>query len=154
MNRNVSAALVLLGMLGLVRARAQNNGPFALTSSTIGSGGGASSGGPFTVSGTIGQPTAGVLTGGNFKLEGGFWSGVTVVQTPGAPSLKIKLIAGHQAVISWPITVIGWALEETTAIGSGVWSATPQALVDAPSEHTISVPAAGNKCYRLKKQTL
>jgi hypothetical protein len=154
MNRNLSAALVLAGWLGLDRAHAQSNNQFELASSHIGSGGDTSIGGPFTVSGTIGQPAAGVLTGGNFTLESGFWSGVAVVQTPGAPSLKIKLIAGHQAVISWPITVIGWALEETTAIGSGLWSATPQAVVDTAAEHTVMVPAAGTKCYRLKKQML
>jgi hypothetical protein len=133
-------------------SRAQSGGQFDLSWSTIDSGGGTSSGGPFRLSGTIGQPDAGTLTGGSFKLEGGFWSGITLVQTPGAPILKIKLISAGLAVISWPVSVTGFALEESLAAGSGVWNATPQAVVNMATEHTVTVPAAGvMKCYRLKK---
>src|SRR5262245_58605651 len=73
-------------------SRAQSGGQFDLSWSTIDAGGGTSSGGQFALSGTIGQPDAGVHSGGNFTLAGGFWSGITLQQTPGTPLLKIKLI--------------------------------------------------------------
>jgi hypothetical protein len=134
-------------------ARAQSGGQFDLSWSTIAGGGGASSGGQFALNGTIGQPDAGVLTGGNFKLEGGFWSGITLLQTPGAPLLKIKLIGGGMAILSWPVSASGFALEETTNASQGYsWSATPQSVVDTATEHTVTVPANSLvKCYRLKR---
>jgi hypothetical protein len=132
---------------------AQSGGRFELSWSTIDGGGGRSSGGQFTLHGTIGQPDAGVLTGGNFKLEGGFWGRVTVQQTIGAPILKIKLIGGGLAVLSWPVSVTGFTLEETATVAQpNSWIATPQSVVDTASEHTVTVPAAGViKCYRLRK---
>ena len=131
--------------------RAQTGGSFALKWSTIDNGGGTSSGGQFSVSGTIGQPDAGTLAGGPFKLEGGFWSGITLLQTPGAALLKIKPMNGGLAVISWPVSVTGFTLQESVAASEGVWKATPQAVVDTATEHTVTVPAAGvMKCYRLK----
>ena len=143
------AALVLLPAV----APAQSGGPFSLSWSTIDGGGGASSGGKFQVHGTVGQPDAGVLTGGNFKLEGGFWSGIALQQTTGAPILKIKLIGGGLAVLSWPVNVAGFTLEETpTVTQPNSWSPTPQSVVDTATEHTVTVPAAGViKCYRLRK---
>src|SRR5215471_4283969 len=84
-------------------AHAQTGGNFDLTWSTIDGGGGTSTGGQFSMSGTVGQPDAGKRTGGQFTLEGGFWSGVSVIQTPGAPTLKIKLLGNGQALVSWPV---------------------------------------------------
>lgn len=134
-------------------AHAQSGGPFDLSWSTIAGGGGASSGGQFALNGTIGQPDAGVLSGGNFKLEGGFWSGITLLQTSGAPLLKIKLIGGGMAILSWPVSASGFALEETANASQGYsWSATLQSVVDTATEHTVTVPSIGlMKCYRLKR---
>src|SRR5438874_9757434 len=57
---------------------------------TIDGGGGTSTGGVYSVSGTIGQPDAGgPMSGGNYSLTGGFWSLLSVVQTPGLPLLSI-----------------------------------------------------------------
>src|SRR5881296_1933291 len=135
---HVIAALVLIPVL----APAQSGGNFSLSWSTIDGGGGTSSGGKYQLSGTIGQPDAGVLSGGNFKLEGGFWSGVTVQQTSGAPTLKIKLIGGGLAVLSWPVSVTGFVLEETATVAQpNSWSATPQSIVDTATDHTVTVPA-------------
>ena len=133
-------------------AHAQSGGQFDLWS-TIDGGGGTSSGGQFALSGAIGQPDAGALTGGNFKLEGGFWSGITVQQTLGAPLLRIKLLGNGQVILSWPVNASGFAIEETTnASQSYSWTATPQSVVDTATEHTVTVPANGLvKCYRLKR---
>lgn len=133
-------------------AQAQIGGNFDLKWSTIDSGGGTSSGGQFSVSGTVGQPDAGKLTGGQFTLEGGFWSGVSVVQAPGAPILKIRLLSTGQALISWPVNVTGFTLQEANSVSSPTWSNTPQAVVDTQTEHTVTVPASGViKVFRLKK---
>ena len=133
---------------------AQSGGPYDLSWSTIDGGGGTSSGGQLQLSGTIGQPDAGRLTGGRFQLEGGFWSGFTVHQTAGAPILKIKLLANGQAVLSWPVAVTGFTLEECTNLNNGAWLATPQSVVDTVAEHTVTVPASGLiKCYRLNNHS-
>jgi len=145
----ISAAA--LGLFLPVLAHAQSGGQFDLSWSTIDGGGGTSSGGQFTVSGTAGQPDAGTLTGGQFSVTGGFWSFLSVVQTPGAPLLKIKLV-GTNAVVSWPLSVSGFVLQETIHLKSGPWSATPQSVVDTATEHTVTVPANGVvKVFRLKK---
>src|SRR5690242_15390592 len=96
MKSNLSTMLkatILCSSISLFAAtsRAQSGGQFDLSWSTIDGGGGTSSGGQFVLNGTIGQPDAGSLTGANFKLEGGFWSGVQVLQVAGAPVLRIKL---------------------------------------------------------------
>jgi hypothetical protein len=132
--------------------RTQSGGQFNLSWSTLAGGGGTSSGGQFYLSGTVGQSAAGAFSGGNFKLEGGFWSGITVEQTLGAPLLRIKLLGNGQAILSWPLGVTGFTLEETaSAAQPNSWSATPQSVVDTATEHTVTVPANGLvKCYRLK----
>jgi hypothetical protein len=145
--------LALLGVLfGTIGAQAQSGGKYDLSWSTVDGGGGTSDGGQFSISGTVGQPDAGTLAGGQFKIDGGFWSGVSVVQMPDAPVLKIKLIANGQAVISWPVSVAGFTLEEAAALSGSPWSNTPQAVVDNGMEHTVTVPAVGVvKVFRLKK---
>jgi len=149
--KTVLKSAAALGLLLPVLAHAQSGGQFDLSWSTIDGGGGTSSGGQFTVSGTAGQPDAGTLTGGQFSVTGGFWSFLSVVQTPGAPLLKIKLV-GTNAVVSWPLSVSGFVLQETTNLKSGPWSATPQSVVDTATEHTVTVPASGVvKVFRLKK---
>jgi len=149
----ILGAVFVAGTLFNTLSHAQSGGQFALTWSTIDGGGGTSIGGQFTLNGTIGQPDAGALTGGNFKLEGGFWSGITVQQKLGAPILRIQLLGNGQAIISWPVSVSGFVLEETTNASQGYsWSATPQSVVDTATEHTVTVPAMGlMKCYRLKR---
>src|SRR6266581_9809772 len=79
---------------------------------TIDGGGGTSTGGVYSVSGTVGQPDAGTMSGGNYSLTGGFWSLLSVVQTPGAPLLTITLTSTNTAVVSWPYPSPGFALQE------------------------------------------
>ena len=50
-------------------------GPYEISSYTIDSGGGTSTGGQYTLTGTIGQPDAGWSIGGIYELLGGFWPG-------------------------------------------------------------------------------
>jgi hypothetical protein len=151
--RSLSASIQCLALgLFAATAQAQSGGQFDLSWSTIDGGGGTSSGGQFVVNGTIGQPDAGTLTGGNFKLEGGFWSGVQVLQVAGAPILSIKL-AGTNAIVSWPLNVTGFTLQETPSLTAPNWTLTPHKIVDTATEHTVTVPTVGIiKCFRLKHQ--
>jgi hypothetical protein len=145
------AALVLcLGSLGAAEIP-----QFAIKSFTIDGGGttGVSADQHFRLTGTVGQPEASVAVGnGNFSLESGFWHRITVVQASDAPRLSIRLNRFGQAVLSWGRDVSGFELEETIALG-GPWNPVRTAVVDTATEHTVTVPAAGNiKCYRLRKK--
>src|SRR5882672_4736686 len=93
--RSVALALAITAL----RTEAQS---FSLDWFTIDGGGGASTGGVYSVSGTIGQADANPqpLTGGNFSLVGGFWSLYSVVQTPGAPLLTIRLTSTNTVMVS------------------------------------------------------
>ncbi len=146
--------LELAGVLVLPAiTHAQSGGQFDLSWSTIAGGGGTSRGGQFALNGTSGQPGAGLLTGGSFRLEGGFWIGIQLQQTPGAPLLRIKPSGHGQVILSWPLSAAGFALEESTNTAQGCsWSATPQSVVDTATEHTVTALATGLvKFYRLKR---
>src|SRR5262245_55110267 len=116
-------AVCAAGVLFVTTGHA-DNGPFDLSWATIAGGGGKSSGGQFALNGTVGQANTGTLTGGNYTLEAGFWSGITVEQTPGAPILRIQRLDNGQVLISWPVNVTGFSLEERAGLGPGGWSAT------------------------------
>jgi hypothetical protein len=143
--------IVSLALATLVFATAAQ-AQFSVPWFTVDGGGGTSAGGQLSVNGTIAQSDAGTLSGGGFKLQGGFWSGMRVVQIPGAPILRIKPIPGGLAMLSWPVSVSGFQLEQTADLGQpGGWSAVPQPVLDTGTEHTVTVPAsAAHKCFRLK----
>jgi len=121
---------------------------------TFDGGGGTSTGGVYSVSGTIGQPDAGgPMTGGNFSLTGGFWSLLSVVQTPGAPSLNITLTATNTALISWPSPSTDFVLQQNTnSVASVNWSNVTVTIQDDGTTRTLIVnPPTGNRFYRLFK---
>jgi hypothetical protein len=153
MNSNFLLALTIGGACAIATAEPQpSGGGYRLESATLDGGGGNSAGGEFTLAGTIGQPDAALaLRGGEFTLEPGFWSSLTVITTPGAPRLKIRLLAGNQAIISWPRSVTGFGLEKSGELASGNWTAETTAVVDTDDEHTVTLPATGWNFFRLKK---
>jgi hypothetical protein len=145
--------LILCGLVTILATsvRAQSGGNFEITSSTV-QASGVCSEGQFTLTGTAGQHDAGIARGGPFTMEGGFWHGITVVQMPDAPLLKIKLTVNGTAVLSWPVDATGWTLQECSNLAEGVWANSQHSVVDTASDHTVTVPASGVvKCYRLKK---
>jgi hypothetical protein len=131
-------------------ARAQS---YSLEWFTIDGGGGNSTGGGYSLSGTIGQPDAGgPLTGGNFTLTGGFWSFLSVVQTPGAPALNIALTTTNTALIWWPSPSSGWTLLQNTNLATTNWVAAPETVQDNGSIKFIIVnPPTAQRFYRLYK---
>jgi hypothetical protein len=112
----------------------------------ISGGGGTSSNGQYSVSGTIGQHDAGsAMTGGSYSLTGGFWSLISVVQTPGAPLLAITY-AGNQAVVSWPLPSTGWTLQTNNNLATPTWGNYTGPVVN--NSVTIA-PPSGNLFFRL-----
>lgn len=118
---------------------------------TIDGGGGTSSGGTYTLSGTIGQPDAGKLTGGNYTIQGGFWGVVTVVQTPGTPSLRIVKTSTNAVVIAWPSFSPNFSLQMNSSIATTNWATVTNVpiIVGDEKQVTISTPT-GNNFFRLK----
>jgi hypothetical protein len=117
---------------------------------TIDGGGGTSTGGVYSVSGTIGQPDAGgPMTGGNFSLTGGFWA-LYALQTPGAPTLNIKLTTTNTAQVYWPSPSTGWNLQVNTNLATTNWAAPAESVTDNGTVKYIIVnPPTGNRFYRL-----
>jgi hypothetical protein len=114
----------------------------------VSGGGGTSTGGVYGVSGTIGQPDAGgPMAGGSYSLTGGFWSLISVVQTPGAPLLTITY-ASNQAVVSWPASVTGWTLQTNNNLVSGAWGNYAGAVIN---NTVTNLPPRGNLFFRLKQ---
>lgn len=121
---------------------------YSIDWSTIAAGGGTSTGGVYSVSGTIGQAAASgaTTTGGNYALAGGFWPGLVVPSTTGAPTLFIQ-VSGNSVIISWSPTTPGFVLEETTSLASPSWSPAPSGNPTGP------IPATGEATfYRLRQQ--
>jgi hypothetical protein len=143
-------AIVLGLLLTAVALHAQN---FSIDWFTIDGGGGTSTGATYSVSGTIGQPDAGRMTGGNFALEGGFWSGISVMQTPGAPTLFVTNGPGG-VVIYWPLPATGFFLDaSSTLTGSPSipWAQVPFPYQTNATHIYITVPApSGARFYRLR----
>jgi hypothetical protein len=88
----------------------------------IAGGGGTSTNGQYSLSGTVGQPDAGgPMNGGNYSLTGGFWSFISVVQSPRAPELYIRQSA-NTVTIFWQ-NVPGWILQQNSDLSAPAgWS--------------------------------
>ena len=144
--------LLALLLAGVISAHAQYTVPW---SKIAGGGGLQSTGGVYAVSSTIGQPDAsGSLTGGVYAVSGGFWPGVNLVQTPGAPLLAAQSLGGSVRIF-WPQPATGFVLDQTTALATSpatsVWSQVVFPYQTNATHISITVPAgAGNRFYRLR----
>ncbi len=115
----------------------------------IAGGGGTSAGGNFSVSGTIGQPDAGgPMTGGNFSLTGGFWALISVVQTPGAPTLYISH-SGSTVTVYWQ-NVAGWNLQQNNNLATPAGWSSSSGITTSNGTNYLTLPGpAGNRFFRL-----
>ena len=139
--------LILLILVALVPTLGFSQS-YSVGWSSVAGGGGTSTGGVFAVSGTIGQPDAGTpMSGGNYSVTGGFWSLISVVQTPGAPTLTISY-SGNQAIISWPASESGWTLQTNTTLSAGSWG---DYLGTVINNTVTNAPPKGNLFFRLKQ---
>ncbi len=124
---------------------------FSIDWSKVSGGGGTSTGGVFQVTGTIGQADAGgTLTGGSFSLEGGFWSLISVIQTPGMPALAVSRI-GNSITVSWAAMGI-YTLEQSSDLGTTNWVGSPYVVTTANgTSSTTFTPVGGRWFFRLKQ---
>ena len=131
---------------------------FSVRSSLIAGGGGdaRSVDQRFTVSGSIGQAEAVPAIKSadqRFSLEPGFWHSTTVVQTPGAPELRIRPAEPGFVSLSWPVTATGFRLEGCSDLNAGYWETVLSEPTQTASSFTVTVPASGLiRCYRLMKE--
>jgi hypothetical protein len=118
----------------------------------IAGGGGTSTGGTYQVSGTIGQHDAGgPMTGGNFSLTGGFWSLISVVQTPGLPNLTITFVGPNSVVVSWPNTG-SYTSQQNSNLAGGSWTTSGYSITTANGTNSITItPPTENLFFRLKQ---
>lgn len=119
----------------------------------IAGGGGVSAGGTYQLNATIGQPDAsGAMNGGNYTVTGGFWSLVSVMQTPGAPPLYISP-AGNTVTVYWQ-NVPGCTLQESVSCsGSSGWTACPYSPTILNGTNYVNMACTGGSMFfRLCKQ--
>jgi hypothetical protein len=144
----MAAAVVLL--LTAVHVHSQS---YTINWYKIAGGGGTSTDGVYSVSGTIGQHDAGgPMTGGSYSLTGGFWSLISVVQTPGAPMLKITFNQQLSTVtISWPSSGESFTLQTNGNLATSSWVDYGGTVNSGGGTNSITVsPPAGNLFFRLK----
>jgi hypothetical protein len=112
-------------------------------------GGGTSTNGQYAISGTIGQHDAGgPMTGGNYSLTGGFWALISVVQTPGAPSLFISH-SGNTITVYWQ-NVSGWTLHQNGSLANtNGWSLNSSWTTSNGSNYLNLTSPPGNLFFRL-----
>jgi len=122
----------------------------------VAGGGGTSSGtngaSVYSVTGTIGQHNAGgAMTGGSYSSTGGFWSLISVAQTPGAPNLTISH-AGKSVIVSWPSTGSYTLQQNSNLAALAAWATSGYSVTtNSPSgtnSITITSPA-GSLFFRL-----
>lgn len=123
---------------------------FSIDWHKIAGGGGASAGGAYQLSGTIGQPdTSDALLGGNSLLTGGFWSLISVAQTPGAPTLWI-CSSGGTVTVYWQ-NVGGCTLQQSSSGGApNSWMACPCSPIMSNGTNYVNFTAPiGSLFFRL-----
>lgn len=151
-NGGWSAAKLLLYFILLpsafsLRAFAQS---YTINWYKVAGGGGTSTGGTYQVSGTIGQPDASsAMSGGQYAVTGGFWSLISVVQTPGTPNLTITFVGPDSVVVSWPDTG-SYTLQQNGNLASGTWTTGSYTVNTANGTNSVTItPPADNLFFRL-----
>jgi hypothetical protein len=146
-------ALLLLLLICLSETViAQSSARFSITSSVIAGGGTTFSGSArFQLGNTVGQPDAGgPVTGSGYSLTGGFWSQISVVQTPGLPNLAIAFTGPDSVVVSWPDTGSFTLQQNSNLAVPGGWTASGFSISTANGTNSVIItPPAGNLFFRL-----
>lgn len=139
-------AILALSVWTALSASAQS---YSINWYKVAGGGGTSAGGNYSISGTIGQPDASsAMTGGNYSLTGGFWALISVVQTPGAPTLYISL-SGHTATVYWQ-NVSGWTLQQNNNLAAPLgWSGSSSPTLTNGTNYLSITASTGNLFFRL-----
>ncbi|MGA2685392.1 MAG: hypothetical protein ABSF51_10100 [Verrucomicrobiota bacterium] len=115
----------------------------------VAGGGGTSTGSTYQINGTIGQQDAGgPMTGGNYSLTGGFWALISVVPTPGAPTLYISH-SGNTVTIYWQ-NVSGWSLQQNSNLATPTGWSVNSSWASSNGTNSLSLTSpTGNLFFRL-----
>jgi len=102
--------------------------PFSVTGHIVAGGGGTSSGSGFAISGTIAQAEATPrLQNGCWAIDPGFWGAYAAIQTPAAPSLRIRPISFSTVRVSFTPGCGDWVLQRSSEL---VVEPTPTVWID------------------------
>jgi hypothetical protein len=91
------------------------------------------------------------MTNSQYSLTGGFWSVITVVQTPGAPLLTITFNSQLSTVaISWPSSATDFVLQQNSDLNSANWINTGLLITTNGMTESVTIsPSTGNLFFRL-----
>ena len=150
MNKTIFNLLLFLSLAGTVAAQS-----YSIDWYKVSGGGGTSTGGTYQVSGTIGQPDAGgAMIGGNYSVTSGFWSLISVVQTPGVPNLIIVQSGANSVKVLWPDPATNsYTLQQNNNLNVPAgWVTTGFAITNGFGTNFCTVtPPLGNLFFRLKR---
>ena len=95
--------------------------------------------------------SGGPVTGTNYySVTGGFWSLISVVQTPGVPNLLIVPNGANSVKILWPNTG-SYTLQQNGNLAGGSWTTSGFAITNGFGKNFCTItPPAGNLFFRLK----
>lgn len=129
---------------------------YSITGHRITGGGGASTNGQYAVSGTIGQHDSALpMTHGQYSVAGGFWSALSLLQTPGAPTLAAELLSNGNVRIYWPGPATGFVLDRASVFPSSPaqveWNAVASPYDTNATHISIIVLPFDRAYYRLRK---
>lgn len=145
MNKLSKVLLLAAAFLAPAAAHSQS---YSINWYKISGGGGTSTNGQYTISGTIGQHDAGgPMTGGSYQLTGGFWALLSVLQTPGAPTLYITH-SGSTVTVFWQ-DVAGWNLEQNSSLTTTGWSTNTSWTTSSGTNYLNLTSPGGKLFYRL-----
>ena len=127
----------------------------SITWQTTDGGGGTSTGGVFALQGTVGQPDGSeAMHGGGYEVQGGYWALVQLVQTEGAPTLRIANISSVSVTLAWPVAgADGFQLQHSGSLVDPDWttvSGTMPSVVGDEYQLTTG-PLVATRYYRLQK---
>jgi hypothetical protein len=126
------------------RAQTYGLGPGSIIGGTV-----AAAGGNYSVGGTLTHQDSGVMSNGLYAIGGSF-SLLNVVQTPGAPLLRIALTATNSVALSWPSPATGFVLQQNSSLATTNWTSVVQSPVDDGTNRVVilNMPS-GDRFFRL-----
>lgn len=146
----MAALLWIEVRIGASRAEAPR---FGMDWYEIGASAGASGAGQFTVSGSLARVESGTtLQGGRFALTSGYWSFITVLQTPGAPRLMLSMRDLRTVTITWPVSPEGFALQQSAALNPPAWANVRETATVSEGFNRVDLTVAnGSTFFRLAR---
>ncbi len=143
MNKPSKIFLLAAALLVPAAARSQT---YTIDWFKVAGGGGTSTNGQYSLSGTIGQHDAGgPMTGGGYSLTGGFWSLISVLQAPGAPTLYVSH-AGNTVTVYWQ-NVSGWSLEQNNNLATPAGWSTNVAWTTTSGTNYLNLTSPSGKLF-------